>query len=153
MKALGCNPTTILTTRYVGEARRVGARLASVLPRSSSGARVRGWVAGGESTVVVKGDGLGGRNQELVLAAAMKIRGNSRVAILAVGTDGIDGPTDAAGAMADGSTIERAGALRLGPREHLRRNDTYPFFKELRELVLTGPTGTNVNDICIMVRW
>ena len=81
----------------------------------------------------------------------MKISGNPGVAILSIGTDGTDGPTDAAGAIADGSTLSRARALGLKPREYLRRNDSYPFFRELGDLVMTGPTGTNVNDICLIV--
>jgi hydroxypyruvate reductase len=100
--------------------------------------------------VTVKGEGSGGRNQEFALGAAMKIGGNPGVAIVSVGTDGVDGPTDAAGAIVDGSTISRAQALGLEPGESLRSNDSYPFFRELGDLVMTGTTGTNVNDICVI---
>jgi glycerate 2-kinase len=106
-------------------------------------------IAGGESTVTVKGDGKGGRNQEFALASAIELSGEDGLAVLACGTDGIDGPTDAAGAYADGTTVSRASSLRLDPGMHLSRNDAYPFFEALRDLVITGPTGTNVADLAI----
>jgi hydroxypyruvate reductase len=99
--------------------------------------------------VNVHGDGRGGRNQEFALAAAGELAGEGEIAVLAAGTDGIDGPTDAAGAYADGTTLARASSLGLDPGAHLSRNDAYPFFEALGDLVVTGPTGTNVADLAI----
>jgi hydroxypyruvate reductase len=110
-------------------------------------------LCGGETTVTLQGDGKGGRNQEFALAAAMVIDGMENVVVLSGGTDGTDGPTDAAGAIADGSTLERAKAKNLNPREFLKRNDAYHFFKPLDDLIMTGPTRTNVSDVyMILVR-
>ncbi|MBS1245298.1 MAG: ttuD, partial [Deltaproteobacteria bacterium] len=95
------------------------------------------------------GAGKGGRNQEFALAAAVELAGEEGMAVLAGGTDGIDGPTDAAGAYVDGTTIARASALGLDPGEHLARNDAYPFLEALGDLFVTGPTGTNVADVAI----
>jgi glycerate 2-kinase len=106
-------------------------------------------IAGGETTVTVHGKGKGGRNQEFVLSAAVEMDGMPGMAVLSCGTDGVDGPTDAAGAFADGTTVSRAAALGLFPLAHLDRNDSYRFFQTLSDLVLTGPTGTNVTDIAI----
>jgi len=108
-------------------------------------------LSGGETTVTLHGAGKGGRNQEFVLAAALAIRGLEHVAILSGGTDGTDGPTDAAGAVADGRTISRAQDRGMDAEDHLRRNDSYPFFRELGDLVITGPTRTNVMDIHIVL--
>ncbi|HEX7519450.1 MAG TPA: glycerate kinase [Candidatus Deferrimicrobium sp.] len=106
-------------------------------------------IAGGETTVNVRGGGKGGRNQEFALAAAVEMAGEGAMAVLAAGTDGIDGPTGAAGAYVDGTTVARAASLGLDPGEHLSRNDAYPFFEALGDLVVTGPTGTNVADLVI----
>jgi len=106
-------------------------------------------VAGGETTVGVRGSGAGGRSQEFALSAAVELAGQMGMAVLAAGTDGIDGPTDAAGAFADGTTCSRAAALGLSPGDHLENNDSYPFFRALGDLVVTGPTGTNVADLAI----
>ena len=106
-------------------------------------------IAGGETTVNVLGSGKGGRNQEFALAAALEMAGESAMAVLAAGTDGIDGPTDAAGAYSDGTTVARASSLGLDPGAHLENNDAYPFFEALGDLVITGPTGTNVADLAI----
>ncbi len=104
-------------------------------------------VSGGETTVTIRGDGKGGRNQEFVLAAALDIAGLSEVCILSAGTDGTDGPTDAAGALCDGQTLQR------GPdaAAHLARNDAYPYFDRLGDLIKTGPTGTNVMDVRVVL--
>jgi hydroxypyruvate reductase len=107
-------------------------------------------VWGGETTVTVRGAGRGGRNQELALAAALALDGWP-VGILALATDGVDGPTDAAGAWADGGTVARARDLGLDARQHLTANDAYPFFAALGDLLLTGPTGTNVNDLLVVL--
>jgi len=106
-------------------------------------------IAGGETTVDVRGSGKGGRNQEFALAAAVELAGDDAMAVLAAGTDGIDGPTDAAGAFVDGTTVARASSLGLDPGAHLYRNDAYPFFEVLGDLIVTGPTGTNVADLAI----
>lgn len=106
-------------------------------------------VAGGETTVTVRGEGSGGRNQEFALAAAIEMDGEQGMVVLSCGTDGVDGPTDAAGAFADGTTCARAAALGLSPRSCLEGNDAYPFFRALSDLVFTGPTGTNVMDIAV----
>lgn len=110
-------------------------------------------IAGGETTVNVRGGGKGGRNQEFALAAALELAGWEATAVLAAGTDGIDGPTDAAGAYADGTTIARAAALGIDPGAHLEKNDAHPFFRALGDLVVTGPTGTNVADLAIGWAW
>jgi hydroxypyruvate reductase len=104
-------------------------------------------VTGGETTVTLRGDGLGGRNQEFVLAAALEIAGLPRVVVLSAGTDGSDGPTDAAGAIADGDTLRRNPAAR----RYLDRNDSYRYFQPLGDLVITGPTNTNVMDVRILL--
>lgn len=109
-------------------------------------------LASGETTVRVTGDGLGGRNQEFALAATPFIAGIGRAAILAAaGTDGIDGPTDAAGAIVDSSTLERAQRAGLDWESALRNNDAYRFFEPLDDLIKWGPTGTNVGDILVML--
>lgn len=108
-------------------------------------------VAGGETTVTVRGNGRGGRNQEFALAAALEMENAKGMSVLSGGTDGVDGPTDAAGAFADGSTCPRARRAGLSPERHLERNDAYSFFRALSDLLLTGPTGTNVADIAIGV--
>jgi hydroxypyruvate reductase len=99
--------------------------------------------------VRVLGNGKGGRNQEFALAAAVELAGTEGLAVLSGGTDGVDGPTDAAGAYADGTTAARGNALGRDPRGHLANNDAYPFFQALGDLVVTGPTGTNVTDLAI----
>lgn len=104
-------------------------------------------LAGGETTVSVAGGGTGGRAQEFALAAALAIEGLDDMLVFAFGTDGTDGFTDAAGAMADSSTVSRARALGPDARRHLHDNDSFPLFSALGDLIITGPTGTNVNDI------
>jgi glycerate 2-kinase len=104
-------------------------------------------VAGGETTVTVRGRGRGGRNQELALAAALAIQGWDGLCIVGLGTDGSDGPTDAAGAVAWGDTITRARALGLDAEAALADNDSYRFWTALGDAIQTGPTNTNVNDL------
>ncbi|MBI5420118.1 MAG: glycerate kinase [Deltaproteobacteria bacterium] len=108
-------------------------------------------IAGGETTVTVRGGGKGGRNQEFALAAAIEMEGEGGMSLLCGGTDGIDGPTDAAGAVSDGSTCARTEALGCRPRERLEDNDAYRVFSALGDLVRTGRTGTNVADLAIGV--
>ncbi len=106
-------------------------------------------VSGGETTVTIRGSGKGGRNQEFVLAAAADIVGLENTLIFSAGTDGTDGPTDAAGAVADGNTVIRSGRDALASA--LRDNDSYPFFADLNDLVITGSTGTNVMDLHLVM--
>jgi glycerate 2-kinase len=104
-------------------------------------------ISGGETTVTLRGNGSGGRNQEFVLAAALDIAGLEKTVVLSGGTDGTDGPTDAAGAIADGSTLARGSEAQ----KHLDANDSYHYFEELGDLVITGPTNTNVMDVRVML--
>ncbi|MEM7008546.1 MAG: glycerate kinase [Thermodesulfobacteriota bacterium] len=108
-------------------------------------------ISGGETTVTIEGKGQGGRNQEFVLAAAIDIEGLENTLVLSAGTDGNDGPTDAAGALADGSTINRANKLGLNAYEYLCENNSYNYFDPLGDLIVTGPTNTNVMDLRIVL--
>ena len=109
-------------------------------------------IVGGESTVTVRGAGKGGRNQEAALAAASVIEGQSNLVIATLATDGVDGPTDAAGAVVSVDTLVRAEAAGLGsPHQYLLDNDAYNYFAPLGDLIRTGPTGTNVGDIQVCV--
>ena len=140
------------STEVVGEAREVGAALASsALRLRASGSLPACLVSAGETTVTVRGGGRGGRNQEVALGAARRLAGGEGVLVCSCGTDGVDGPTDAAGALATGSTLSRALALGLNPDEHLGRNDAYGFFEPLGDLVRTGPTETNVMDLMLVM--
>lgn len=134
-----------------GEAADAGRRLARLaLNAEGSASGPCCILMGGETTVSLGLDhGKGGRNQELALAAALEIEGHDRIVIAAFATDGVDGPTEAAGAIATGGTCAAARALHLDPREHLRRHDSWTLFGTLRTLIQTGPTGTNVNDVAI----
>ena len=146
-RLLGFEPR-IVTGSLHGEARRAACRFAERLRRNRSTRDVC-FLAGGETTVDVRGDGLGGRNQEFALALVEELRGVRGVHVLAAGTDGRDGPTDAAGAFVDGKTADRARARLLDSREHLDRNDSHRFFARLGALFRPGPTGTNVMDLVI----
>lgn len=145
----------ILTSTLEGEARHVGTMLASIARGTyASGDPVQkpvGIVAGGETTVTVTGRGLGGRNQEILLGATPRLSGMKGVVMASLSTDGVDGPTDAAGAIADGETLARATRMGLTPEDFLADNDSYHFFSRLNDLVFTGPTGTNVNDVSVIV--
>ncbi len=145
----------VLTTWLEGEAREVGRVVAALAREEVVGDRPVPKPAcllmGGETTVTVRGPGRGGRNQELVLASALGLEGLSGVLVASLATDGTDGPTDAAGAFADGTTLPRARARGLDPEEFLARNDAYAFFEALQDLVRTGPTGTNVNDVVLVL--
>lgn len=146
---------SLLSDELSGEARRAGRGLAR------AGAAVRDGlvplprpaclVATGETTVTVLGNGKGGRNQEVALGAAQYLRGSRDVLVSSLGTDGIDGPTDAAGAWADGATENRAASLGLSVDDALERNDAYPLLAALGDLVITGATGTNVADLMLVL--
>ena len=132
-----------------GEAAGVGARLAGLARALLTGGTLC-LVAGGETTVTVRGPGRGGRSQELALAAALGLDGDPRTTLLAAGTDGSDGPTAAAGAFADGATLARARRLGLDARGALARNDSGAFFEAEGGLFVTGPTRTNVMDLALL---
>ncbi len=153
-KARGFRPL-ILSSTIEGEARAVARTHAQILREVVvSGNPVRPpacILSGGETTVIVQGKGKGGRNQEFALAAALEIDGLPHLAMLSAGTDGTDGPTDAAGAIATGDTIRRARQRGLDPARHLAENNSYAFFDSLGDLVKTGPTGTNVMDIHLLL--
>jgi glycerate 2-kinase len=107
-------------------------------------------IAGGETTVTVRGNGRGGRNQELALAAAIELKELENVMLITLATDGEDGSTDAAGAVVTGETFQHAIHSGLAPTQFLDNNDSYSFFETLGDLIKTGPTGTNVNDLTFM---
>ena len=144
-EALGF-PTRILSRRMRGEASRVGRELAARLiqaPRPSA------LLMGGETTVSVQGSGSGGRNQETALAAAMVLDGVRHVALMALATDGMDGPTDAAGAVVSGETLGCMRMHAIDPQASLLQNDAYPALHACQALIHTGPTGTNLNDLVV----
>jgi len=151
---LGYN-TMILSTFVEGEtkvAARVHAAIAKeILQTGNPVPRPACVISGGETTVTIRGKGLGGRNQEFVLAAALDIDGLENVVILSGGTDGTDGPTDAAGAIAEGSTVNRAREMGMDAEDYLRENDSYHFFEPLGDLLITGPTHTNVMDLRLVM--
>jgi hydroxypyruvate reductase/glycerate 2-kinase len=139
-----------------GEAREMGRRLAEAAVAAGGAGpggagKARCLISGGETTVTVKGHGLGGRNMELALAFAIEVEGTEGIALLSAGTDGTDGPTDAAGAIVDGQTAAKARARGIEPEKYLAHNDSYHFFKEAGGLFRTGPTGTNVMDVQVML--
>ncbi len=143
--------TTVLRGEVTGEASKAGIRMARMVKDLASQARPWALVGGGETTVTVRGRGRGGRNQEFALSIALAIEGISGIAVGSAATDGVDGPTDAAGAVADGETVARGKGEGLSARLCLERNDSYTFFKRLGDLIMTGPTGTNVNDVFVAI--
>ncbi|MGQ9647740.1 MAG: glycerate kinase type-2 family protein [Thermodesulfobacteriota bacterium] len=147
--------TMILSSSIVGDTREAARFHAAIAKEVLSSAhplpRPACIISGGETTVIIKGKGLGGRNQEFALAAALEIQGLEKIVVLSGGTDGTDGPTDAAGAIADHTTVQRARALGLNPKAYLENNDSYSFFQKLGDLLVTGPTQTNVMDVRIFL--
>jgi len=148
--SLGYN-TMVLSSSIEGETRDV-ARVHAAIAKEITGfgrplSRPACVISGGETTVTIRGTGKGGRNQEFVLAAAIDIAGLGEVCVLSAGTDGTDGPTDAAGAVADGDTLHRNPEAP----DYLARNDSYSYFEGLNDLIKTGPTGTNVMDVRIVL--
>ncbi|HSD11755.1 MAG TPA: DUF4147 domain-containing protein [Candidatus Binatia bacterium] len=142
----------VLTASMRGDTRACARRFAAeIRQRARRARRPICLLAGGETTVEVRGTGRGGRNQEFALVLAEELAGSVRVHCLSAGSDGRDGPTDAAGAFVDGSTAERAARLDLEPRAFLERNDSYGFFRRLGDLFRPGPTGTNVMDLKIAI--
>jgi hydroxypyruvate reductase len=154
-RRLGYNPL-ILSSFIQGEAREIALAITAIgkeiLMSDNPIPAPACILAGGETTVRIGGRGTGGRNQELALAAAIALKDWSHIALLSAGTDGTDGPTDAAGAFADGKTCKKAGQRGLNPVAYLTDNDSYNFFNKLGQLFKTGPTRTNVMDlICLLV--
>jgi glycerate-2-kinase len=145
----------MLTSSLEGQARDVGTVFASIAQEIvKSGNPVpkpAAVVVGGETTVTVVGKGKGGRNQEIALGAASKISGLDGVVVAALSTDGIDGPTDAAGALVDAESLHHALDLGLNPKRFLAENNSYSFFSRLGDLLFTGLTGTNVNDVSVII--
>ena len=150
----GFNPL-VLSSMIQGEAREVARVLCAValeVRRSGQPSPPPACLlSGGETTVTIRGGGLGGRNMELALAAGISLSGASGILMLSAGTDGTDGPTDAAGAFADGATVSRADALGISASRHFADNNSYRFFEKLGDLYITGPTRTNVMDLQILL--
>jgi hydroxypyruvate reductase len=147
--------TLVLSSMIEGETRQVahvhGAIAKEVLKTGHPVPPPACILSGGETTVTLSGKGLGGRNQEFALAAAIDISEQENIVILSGGTDGTDGPTDAAGAFADSFTLNRANTLGMDPHHFIANNDSYHFFQKLDDLLITGPTNTNVMDLRIML--
>jgi glycerate 2-kinase len=147
--------TVLFSTPLVGEASRAGTTFASLAERFSEGKEIvrRPYciVAGGETTVTVTGRGKGGRAQEFAAAAAYEIAGLHKTWIAAIGTDGTDGPTDVAGAVVSGSTLDQAKRKGVILRRALTQHNTYPALHALKSHIVTGPTGTNVNDLYLLL--
>ncbi len=140
----------IINTSLQGEAQGIGRELALQLKESLQiMQRPFCLLAGGETTVTIKGNGRGGRNQELALAAVDALAGSQNVLLVSIATDGEDGPTDAAGAFVTGETAQRAESLGIYAADFLLNNDAYSYFEKIDHLVKTGPSGTNVNDLVI----
>jgi glycerate 2-kinase len=147
---------TVIDTGIHGEAREVGLWFAHKvltakreLTQGPGNRRPVCLISGGETTVTVHGHGIGGRNMELALAFAIEVDGQSGITFLSAGTDGGDGPTDAAGAIVDGFSAAKGRAVGIDPRKCLQNNDSYSYFKKTEDLLITGPTGTNVMDLQI----
>ncbi|GMQ77839.1 MAG: glycerate kinase [Anaerolineae bacterium] len=141
---------TLLTAHLEGEAREVGKLAAALAKDAPEGSAL---VLGGETTVKLQGDGFGGRNQELALAAAIALEGWPNRVVAGFATDGDDGPTDAAGAIATGDTVSQAHFAGIDPMIYLDNNDSYSFFSEIGGHIRTGPTGTNVNDLVLILHY
>ena len=149
-RELGYEPL-VLTDRLCCEAREAGSFLASIARSHDGAEQSLAFLAGGETVVHLTGDGLGGRNQELALAAAPGIAGMADTVLFSLGSDGTDGPTDAAGGLVDGGTLDRLTAAGLTVHDVLRRNDAYHALEAVGGLLRTGPTGTNVNDVAVVL--
>ena len=148
--ALGYTPH-VLTTTLNCNAADAGRFFAALAREQSGRGRRLALIAGGETTVRLQGSGKGGRNQELALAAAEGMRGLPDVLLFSFGSDGTDGPTDAAGGIVDGDTFARLAARGFDPAKVLKHNDSYPALQAVDALLLTGPTGTNVNDLTVLL--
>ena len=147
-RSLGYEPE-IITDTEVGIAREVGAKLARLATEKVDTDRSLALIIGGETVVKIRGNGLGGRNQEIALSASLNIAGVDNVAIFSVGSDGTDGPTDAAGGYVDGESYEKMTRAGINPVDFLENNDSYNALGAIDGLIFTGPTGTNVNDVSV----
>ena len=147
-EALGYTPV-MLTDQLCCQAKEAGSFLASILRTHASDGKPMAFIAGGETVVKLTGHGKGGRNQEIALAAAAGIDGMENAAVFSVGSDGTDGPTDAAGGYADGGTAGELRALGILVDDVLKDNDAYHALQKTGGLIMTGPTGTNVNDVAV----
>lgn len=147
-QALGYT-TVVVDSALTGDARDVGQRLGQLVATYHTIPTPHCIIAGGETTVTLTGNGTGGRNQELALAAAQAIAGHTNIILAAYATDGSDGPTDAAGAVATGTTMDRADARGLNLADTLHQNNTYAWWQALGDLLMPGATGTNVNDVFV----
>ena len=145
---LGYEPV-LLTDQLCCQAKEAGSFLASILKTHAGDGKSLAFIAGGETVVMLTGHGLGGRNQEIALAAAPGISGMEGAAVFSVGSDGTDGPTDAAGGYADGDTCRELAANGLTADAVLQNNDAYHALEKTGGLIMTGPTGTNVNDVAV----
>ena len=143
--------TEILTTELACEAKDAGIRLAKLARKHYGSGRKLAFIAGGETVVKLTGTGKGGRNQELALSAAAGIEGIERVCLFSVGSDGTDGPTDAAGGFVDGSTAGKLRDMGIDISDVLKNNDAYYALQRVDGLIITGPTGTNVNDVAVLL--
>lgn len=152
--ALGYH-TLVLSSTIEGESRAIAtshsARIKEILRRDHSNRQPVCLISGGETTVTLRGDGLGGRNQEFALAAAIEIAELANVVVLSAGTDGTDGPTEAAGAIVDGTTVQRGRSRGINASEFLARNDSFHFLRATGDLLITGPTLTNVMDLHVIL--
>ncbi len=149
-RKLGYEPV-FLTDELCCEAREAGSLLASIARSHAGSGNKLAFIAGGETVVHLKGTGKGGRNQELALAAAIGIDGLDGVAVFSLGSDGTDGPTDAAGGYTDGTTVSDLKAKGMQIRSYLDNNDAYNALKAVDGLIVTGATGTNVNDVSVLL--
>lgn len=147
---LGYEPI-VLTDSLVCQAREAGSMLASIARTHASDGRKAAYIAGGETVVKLTGKGKGGRNQELALSAAEGLRGLHQAAVFSVGSDGTDGPTDAAGGYVDGFTADDLAAQGISIPAVLQNNDAYHALQAVDGLIVTGPTGTNVNDVAVLL--
>ncbi|NHJ06053.1 MAG: glycerate kinase [Candidatus Heimdallarchaeota archaeon] len=145
-KGLKCK---IKSTELTGEAKLLGREIASEILQENKNTVI---IAGGETTVKIRGEGIGGRCQELVLAAGNLLKNTQGIVLAAIGSDGKDGPTDAAGGMIDGLLVEKASKLGFVIGEFLENNNSYNYFKKIKGLIKTGSTGTNIMDLVIAIR-
>jgi len=132
-------------------AKMISSKAISVLSKGDPAKKPAALIFYGESTVEVKGNGTGGRNQELALACAISLEGQHKVTMISIGTDGVDGPTDAAGAIIDSHTTLKARKKKISPEEFLQKNDSYYFHQKMDTLIKTGPTGNNLMDLQVLI--
>lgn len=141
----------VLTDVLACQARDAGQVLSAIARTHAQDGQKRAFLMGGETVVHVTGHGKGGRNQELALAAAQELSGITNAAVFSIGSDGTDGPTDAAGGYVDGDTASRLSAQGISIAQMLQENNAYPALEKANGLIFTGPTGTNVNDVAVLL--